>query len=622
MTNLLFYFTIFSLAFSQNYNSNNLLDLIKEQSASIGKQNDPNLEKKFSQAKSLEKVGSIDEAILLYKQINYTSNGDIRYFTPLKKLLKQSNAKDTLLLYTNIFCDIRNDDFISQLELLDVYIFIPKNDLWKKLANKLIFNSKLDERSIKKVFHKLISLGEYDFTYSLLQNYRKSSNKKDFYSIELGSYFTTRMAFEKATKEYLLFLESNPKQIKLISDRIMSFPNEATINIKIKSILNESTINGSKIILSDFHFKLKEFNQAYKILIDENASLKLLTDFAEGLINVEEYDKAEEIFNHIIKQTNDDRILTKSIFAIAYIFESKMSKTYNELPLSGFYPNNLFFSSPYIPLKEESSYNLQMAIEIYDSLRITKKNAQAAYRLAEVQFKVIGDLDHALYLYSEALKHGNTKNLRIDSGIGIINIYIAKGDLHTANIECEKLINLYPNDIIFQVKSIQISFYNGEFDQTKTNINNILKNLSMEQNSVNDILDISNILIVFQNNKNLFKKYTSIQLSIQQNKRVEALDKLKYFFEINDKYLSNMCIFQYAWLTFLQGDIENTKKHLRLINGDTIFSELSQIFLAEIFDYIDNNISVAIDSYLNFLDIYPQSIYYDEIRLRLRVLAS
>jgi len=39
-------------------------------------------------------------------------------------------------------------------------------------------------------------------------------------------------------------------------------------------------------------------------------------------------------------------------------------------------------------------------------------------------------------------------------------------------------------------------------------------------------------------------------------------------------------------------------------------------------DFIDKDISNAIDSYLDFLGLYPQSIYYDDVRLRLRELAS
>ena len=41
----------------------------------------------------------------------------------------------------------------------------------------------------------------------------------------------------------------------------------------------------------------------------------------------------------------------------------------------------------------------------------------------------------------------------------------------------------------------------------------------------------------------------------------------------------------------------------------------------EILDYGLNNIVEAIDSYLLFLELFPNSIYYDLIRIRLRELA-
>ena len=83
-----------------------------------------------------------------------------------------------------------------------------------------------------------------------------------------------------------------------------------------------------------------------------------------------------------------------------------------------------------------------------------------------------------------------------------------------------------------------------------------------------------------------------------------------------------MSRYQYSWLNFLHGENDSAKLQLQQIVNDTIFKELAHIFQAEILDYVDNNFSSAIDSYLNFLELYPNSIYYDDIRLRLRELAS
>ena len=292
------------------------------------------------------------------------------------------------------------------------------------------------------------------------------------------------------------------------------------------------------------------------------------------------------------------------------------------LPLSGFYPNNPFFSSPYVPVKDESGYSLKQAMAIYDSLRVSKKNAQAAYRLAEVQFRVLGDLDGAMYLYQEALIHGNSKSLRIDAGLGMVNIHIAKGDLESAEKKCADLIQKAPDVLEYQIKSAQILFYQGEFDQTDAKLHEIVDQLPMDNYSVNDILDVMAVLIGFRHNQEEFVDFAKVQLNIQQNKRTEALEKLEELFDTSEIYIADMCRYQSAWLTFLQGDPELAKMQLSKIENETIFKELAHIFQAEILDFIDKDISNAIDSYLYFLELYPQSIYYDDIRLRLRELAS
>jgi tetratricopeptide (TPR) repeat protein len=384
----------------------------------------------------------------------------------------------------------------------------------------------------------------------------------------------------------------------------------------------ESSMMAAKFILADFQFKLKEFDHAYETLKKNDASALMLLDFGKDLVAVNEYVRAEKIFSQIMQVSDNEQLLTKTIFEIAKIFELQMVFTQTELPISGFYPGNSFFSSPFVPLREESGAALHQAMEIYDSLRVTKKNAQAAYRLAEVQFRVLGDLDGALYLYEEAYKHGNSEGLRIDAGLGMVNISIAKGDLYTADNDCNNLLDKHPDVLPYQIKSAQILFYQGEFDKTDARLREIVEQLPMNDNAVNDILDVMAVLIAFRHNQEEFADFAQAQLNIQQNKRIEALEKLVSLFGTNEIYIADMCRYQHAWLTFLQGETDSTKIQLDQIENGTIFLELSHIFEAEILDYIDNNISTAIDSYLKFLELYPQSIYYDDVRLRLRELSS
>ena len=138
----------------------------------------------------------------------------------------------------------------------------------------------------------------------------------------------------------------------------------------------------------------------------------------------------------------------------------------------------------------------------------------------------------------------------------------------------------------------------------------------------NDILNVMAVLIAFRHNQEEFKEFSDIQLNIQQNKRTEAMEKLVTLYDTNEIYIADMCRYQHAWLSFLQGETEGAKIQLKSILHDTIYKQMAHIFQAEILDYFDKNISGAIDSYLEFLELYPNSIYYDDVRLRLREIAS
>ncbi len=610
------------LVFCQNHTTQDVLQQIQKRAQDLNKPKNIEIENKFAQAKTLERSGLYEEALLLYKEINRLNPGTSKYFLPLKNYLKQTESWDSLMVYTQSYSNARNNDLQSKLEFLDVYIFMEAKDKWEPLATALLLDLSISEKSIKNILQRLVGSGKLDFAYGLLTQYRKITGKQDFYSIELGSYLGMRMAYEKSVREYLLFLEFHPRQIQTISDRIMVFPDDPKINAALKEVLQESRFKSAQFILADLQFKLKEFDLAFETLIANDANHAMLLDFGKDLSQVKEYIRANRVFTYIINSSKNEQILTKTVFEIAKVMETKLVLSVSELPLSGFYPNNPFFSSPYVPVKDKSGYSLQQAMEIYDSLRVTKKNAQAAYRLAEVQFRILGDLDGAMYLYEEALIHGNSKSLRIDAGLGSVNIHIAKGDLESAKKKCAELIQKAPDVLEYQIKSAQILFYQGEFDQTDVKLHEIVEQLPMDNYSVNDILDVMAILIGFRHNQEEFVDFAKVQLNIQQNKRTEALEKLEELFDTNEIYIADMCRYQHAWLTFLQGDAELTKLQLSKIENETIFKELAHIFQAEILDFIDKDISKAIDSYLQFLELYPQSIYYDDVRLRLRELAS
>ena len=76
---------------------------------------------------------------------------------------------------------------------------------------------------------------------------------------------------------------------------------------------------------------------------------------------------SEKVLTDIINSNIDGKIVTQAVFEIAKLFEAKMIIRSLDLPLSGFYPHNPFFSSPYLPIQEKASISLESAMAIYYS---------------------------------------------------------------------------------------------------------------------------------------------------------------------------------------------------------------------------------------------------------------
>ncbi|MDP6936776.1 MAG: hypothetical protein QGF36_05025, partial [Candidatus Marinimicrobia bacterium] len=86
--------------FSQTEKPDNVLQQIQSHARQINQKTNPELDRIYSQAKTLERSGLYDEALLLFKEINREKPGVSKYFNPLKNYLKQAEAWDSLLVYT------------------------------------------------------------------------------------------------------------------------------------------------------------------------------------------------------------------------------------------------------------------------------------------------------------------------------------------------------------------------------------------------------------------------------------------------------------------------------------------------------------------------------------------
>ena len=590
---------------------------------------DANSENLYRRAKSLEKKGFFDDSEDLIIQIFNQFPNNERYFNALKKILIKKEDCLSLMNYTEKHLMARGGDINSQINKLDSSIIC--NADWENLFNKLLLKHK-DLDSLRKIISTLLRNNQSDLAIKTVYEIRENNNESSFFAYQLGWYYYNLQDYENSLIEYLNHIEKNPKQLNQVNQIIIKFPDEKSINEKLISILNNSNILESKIILSDIYFKMNMLEKSIKIL-KENDLYNELFSMALSLDATKEYDMDQDLFLYIIDTSNNKKLIEESIYKFALSLEKRSILKKSSLPLSRFMNENDYFNSPFVRTDEKDSIYINKAQSMYNSLNVKNNRLNSLFRLSEIDFRIFKYLDASLENYKKINNSTNDKELKLKSINRIVDVLIAKGQLDIALefINSEILSNIWDENqkITLEIKLNQILFYQSKLDLVFENLNLILNQYSVQESNYNDILSVlSVILILKEENQNIYNKYIKAQLKINQNKRTESIGLLNSILEdcetekieCKNPLIINLIKYQISNLLIYQGKVDDAIAILNSIEGEDIYNQLSKLFLAEIYDYIKNDKDSAAKYYYFILKNYPQSIYYENIRKRLRTI--
>jgi tetratricopeptide (TPR) repeat protein len=584
-------------------------------------------EKTFRQALAFEKAGMMDSATEIYIKLVRKYPSETRYFTPLKKILRERGNWTLLIELSELqkFSEGKKHSARTKISLMEVYIWADMAGDWKAIASNIVQEYSHDKKTIKYFLGKLLANNLIDDVIVYLPQIRNHVNTPEFFSFEVANYCISRMIYDIAVDEFLCYLSKHPQNVEMVSNKILAIPLDKNTDKIIREKLQSSNTLVAQLILSDIEFKNKQFSKVFDILKTPKISENYLLEFVDDLINVDEFKFANKVLDHVMATSKNPKTLEISIFKIAEIFELKTLTTRFNLPITDFFTGNPIFTSNFIYIDEISALTLEKAIVIYDSLRVHAKSVDATYKMAEIKFKVLGDLDGAKAFYKDVVNARKNQKYRTNSILNIVDVYIAKGDLKNAQGALQKYaryFNLSEDKQKLGLKNLEISFYNGDQSVVDSLANHYLKTIPTTSSQYNDILEIINVSSIFKDSPDLWKRYTNVQLLNHQNKQYQAIEMLTSISEQSNNSISNFVQFQTALLTLQIGDIEKSINIVEQIVGNDIYAEKAIVFSAEIQDHILENYLSAVDIYLHFIEQYPTSIYYDNVRLRLAELAG
>lgn len=594
---------LFSLTFSQNMGVENA--------------------KLYQRARSLAQAGLTDEAMSLYDKLISADPKNHQFYDAYKRFLKNIGDQEKILdIATHYYKNNKNNP-LAYYEWI-YGLILNQKDNWQAETELFIKENYSNNNLLRQLIFSMYSAGlsnELNLITQLMREYR---NEPSFLSRELGDIYIMRMDYQSGVLEYILYLQNNINDVKLISDKIMNIPKDDYIVNLVREILLVEKNDFSKIILSNLEFREENYPTAWNILKSNSKNEELQLEMGKDLLENKEFNFAEMVFREILNKSKNKKVIEHCIFNIGRTLELKSIHNSNKLPISGFYRGNPFFTPPFISINNLDN-SLVNAISIYDSLSINSNSHDAIFRLAEIKFRALGDLDGANKIYTKILKSTKNYEMKKNCALRIIEIDIAKGDLFSAKSNIEKFTQFIKNNSdnnLIRIKSAQLLMFDGAKDSLNNYLRNTMKLMKSTDSGFNDVLDVLSLNLTFQNSGNFYSDFGKAQFLIHQNKRQEAIYILEGMMDISDPLLAELIQYQTIYLYLMQKEYIPAIELAFIMNGETIYSELAFILQCEIADYIQNDFSLAVDLYLEFLEKYPDSIYYDSIRLRLRELAS
>ena len=576
-----------------------------------------NIDKEIKQARAFERANMLDEAMDIYVNVINVKPNSVQAIKRIKSIFRSNQDTTTIRNVLKKYEDNILKDPVLMIEIMELNIWT-NNDSWMKIGNQVytLFND--NPKIISLLLGRIINNGFIDFAITYIEQYRNKID--DFYSLELGNYYTSKMLFENSLEEYLLYLKYNPQNYKIVSNRIMMFPNISEIQKKCIKILNDSSIQNSKLILSDIEFRAENFEESYYLLKNNYNNPNDLIEFAQEVSKLNLYDKAIGIYSDIIDGEFNKKIRNKALMGIANCFEKKTVTPNYILPISSLFDNKSILECPLYEINENLMPPLWNAISIYDSLSYKSENA--LLKLADIKFKGLNDIDSSIKLYKKLIIKEND-NIKFQAGLNLVDAYLVKGELNNANSTINNLKKQFEDKHMeIAIKELTISFFLGSIEESLNISNKLLEKLNKRDSNYNEILSLKSTLLLFMNNDVQFKEYSLTQLLIFQNKKMQALENLLVFTEKIDPLIQDMVYYQIALLSLSFNDTDLSVSMLNNISNNSIYIEMAAVLKAEIFDYIVNDKSKAVDIYLNILNSYPNSINYENIRFRLREIAS
>ena len=575
-----------------------------------------------------------DSAISIYKDIISKSPNNFQAIRSLKNIYKKSQRYDDGINFLKYYLTRNPKDIQLHIELGEFYYLKEELSLAKKVWSDGINNFK-NNKSFYRIL--LSTYDKYSLEKEIFNMIKKGRDNfgKDFLAQELGSYYQRRKEYKKAIDEYILTLLSNTGRGSTVSRKILMMSDDSEAKDMIEIKLLETSAKYPDILLptlADHYFKHRDYFNSYKTYLEwANKGFfnaKKWLDFANSLRKEKSYLLSIKAYEFALKQDLREYQIGESLLGLAKTFEDQISPIKGKDIIPFFYNDNMFFEDAFQLYSKISPENLQSSLAIYDSILVSIPESslitEAQFRLAEIQYRIIGDFDKSSNLYMTALSQNPPIELTKKIVLRIGDVLLAKGNFNEAISFLDSIYSVYKMPEV-KNKLVETYLFSGKPDTVLTIINEIFSTINPTNNTFNDLMEIRDIINHYYSgadkiSKTAFIEFLKSEYLLKQGKISEASQLLDYIIKNNlDIELVPLISLRRAIVLMRLKKFDQALSQVQSIEN-TIFADRSIIMSGQIYEQIYNNTQKALTYYMRIINDYSDSIYSEPIRYHIRRL--
>ena len=447
---------------------------------------------------------------------------------------------------------------------------------------------------------------------------RTMSKSEVLFADELGTLYAALQQYTSATQEYLRLVKKNPDQLSFVQSRLSAFIlKPEALRAASEIVKAEVKISSDNIALHRLYVWLLMEERRYDSALEHyriidrltNANGSELFNFAQQLNQEHASAAASEAFKEIIDRFDKSGLLPYARFGYARALEELSNEADTLAP------------------KSQPTY--RDAIQIYESIAAAQDHpdlaVQSLFRIGIIKFEKLFDLDGALSAFNKIKEFPNTMNILYDAAIKNGEVQIARNDLVGARKEFERIAELplvvYQDQAVF--KLAELNYFEAQFDTSLSLLKRFDTNLNTDL--TNDALQLQYFI---KENKTsslpALIEFAKADLQMRQRKYPESLSRFR---DIVKQYPTTLLIDDAMMkIGELHLKLKQTNEAIaafRFIADSiqlSILKDRAQFRIAEISENVLHNKVLAITAYEKLLEQFPNSLYAEQARKRIRLL--